>query len=402
MPAAPLPADEEARLAELHRSSILDTEADPAFDRVTRLAAAMFGTPIALVSFVDENRQWFKSCVGVEITESPRETSFCAHALDRSEVLVIQDATADPRFADNALVTGETHIRFYAGAPLRTRNGLALGTLCILDTEPHADEFGPEQQQHLADLAAIVIDELELRSAAGALVEARNAAEQANDAKSQMLSFISHEMGGPLTTIYGFSDLLERVDLDEGPRDMVVSIRRAAEHLHAVVQDLLDIARLEKGELRLDLDDVDLGVLAAEVVADAGPHADSLGISVTADLDGSSVVAAGDPVRLRQVVSNLVSNATKYNRPGGSVTVATALDDGAATITVADTGIGISAAEIDTMFDAFVRLESGKDRKGVGLGLALVRQLVERMGGTISVTSTVGEGSRFEVSLPAA
>lgn len=126
--------NERDRLA-VHRSyEVLDTPPEAVFDQITTLAARIFDVPIATVSLIDERRQWFKSCVGVESSETPRGSAFCAHAILSDEVLVIPDATADSRFAKNAFVTGEPHLRFYAGAPLRTAGGLNLGTLCLTDT----------------------------------------------------------------------------------------------------------------------------------------------------------------------------------------------------------------------------------------------------------------------------
>jgi len=151
--------DETRRLSELFDANILDTPAEPAFDHITRLASRLFRTPIALVSLVDDERQWFKARVGLDCSEYPREHAFCAHAIQHDAVFVVPDARADPRFAENPLVTGEPHIRFYAGAQLRASLGPKLGTLCIIDSEPrHA--FGSEQQALLRDLANLVEDQL--------------------------------------------------------------------------------------------------------------------------------------------------------------------------------------------------------------------------------------------------
>jgi len=147
----------------LRKYAILDSPDEPAFDRITRLAARLLGTPITLLTLVDEDRQWFKSTYGFEPRETSREVSFCAHAILSNEVMVVPDAATDSRFADNLLVTGAPRIRFYAGAPLRTPDGLNVGTLCVIDTTPR--QFSVEEQQDLADLAALAMDELQLRMA---------------------------------------------------------------------------------------------------------------------------------------------------------------------------------------------------------------------------------------------
>jgi PAS domain S-box-containing protein len=156
--------DEQDRLKELRRYAIVDTPPEPRFDRITRLAARLFGVPVALVSLVDEHRQWFKSSHGTQLRQTPRDISFCTHAIASDQVMVVPDATVDPRFASSPLVTGEPHVRFYAGAPLVTAGGFRLGTLCLNDTIPR-EPLSADQVATLADLAAMVVDELELRLA---------------------------------------------------------------------------------------------------------------------------------------------------------------------------------------------------------------------------------------------
>ena len=182
----PLLTSEAERLDALHSYGILDTPPEAAFERIARLASRMLGMPIAAVSFVDKDRQWFKARVGVDIWETTREVSFCAHAIHDDKIMVVPDAKADPRFADNALVTGDPGVRFYAGAPLHTKDGHPLGTLCVLDRRPR--RFTATQHQILADLAALVLDELALRLE----ISARQKAEADLRERHESLQ-ISHE-----------------------------------------------------------------------------------------------------------------------------------------------------------------------------------------------------------------
>ncbi len=158
---APIPATEAARLTALRAYGILDTPPEAAFERIASLAARILEMPDAFISFVDQDRQWRKAILGSQARETPREASFCAHAILGDAVMVVPDATADPRFADNPMVTGEQGVRFYAGAPLRDPDGHRLGALCVTDTRPH--RFDERQQAILSDLAALVVDELALR-----------------------------------------------------------------------------------------------------------------------------------------------------------------------------------------------------------------------------------------------
>ena len=157
---ARLPDDESTRLAALQGYCVLDTLPDKSCDQITELARTLFGVEIALVSLVDEERQWFKSRAGLPAHETPRSMSFCAHAILSRNGLVVLDAHRDPRFRDNPLVTGAPHIRFYAGAPLVSPQGHALGTLCLIDHRPR-QYFSPSDQDRLEQLAAMVMERLE-------------------------------------------------------------------------------------------------------------------------------------------------------------------------------------------------------------------------------------------------
>ncbi|WP_051244688.1 GAF domain-containing protein [Azohydromonas australica] len=158
MTPAPIPAEEQERLAALRALLILDTPPEERFDRVVRFAADEFDCPIALVSLIDENRQWFKARVGLEVCETGRDISFCGHAVVRESIFVIEDASADERFADNPLVTGAPFIRFYAGAPLAARDGQRVGTLCLIDTKPR--QLDATDLGILASLRDLVAEEL--------------------------------------------------------------------------------------------------------------------------------------------------------------------------------------------------------------------------------------------------
>lgn len=160
-PPYPLPADEEQRLRELERYGIVGAGSDEHFDRLVTLASSLFASPVAAISLVEADRQWFLASKGLNVCETPREVSFCAHAILHDDVLVVSDARADERFRSNPLVTSDPHIRFYAGAPLRTPHGHALGTLCVIDQKPQ--EPSEEQLRQLTLVAELVMRELELR-----------------------------------------------------------------------------------------------------------------------------------------------------------------------------------------------------------------------------------------------
>jgi GAF domain-containing protein len=166
------PTREENRISLLRSYGILDTPAEEEFDDITRAAALVCGTPIAWISLVDESRQWFKSRLGVDITETPRETSFCTHAMEQTEPFVVPNAEKDPRFSQNPFVTGHPNIRFYCGMPLRSE-GLGLGSLCVIDRTPRI--LTSEQMQLLKVLSNAVLSRLQLRRALHLIDDLRSA-----------------------------------------------------------------------------------------------------------------------------------------------------------------------------------------------------------------------------------
>jgi GAF domain-containing protein len=168
---------EDERLNALREHGILDTPAEESFDEIVRAAVQAFGVPMAAVSLVDRHRQWFKARVGLDVSETPRDVSFCAHAIQGDDVMVVPDATQDPRFADNALVTADPSLRFYAGAVIRSEAGIPLGALCVVDTVPRPDGLTDEQVSLLQMLADQVSEQLRLRRLVNE--HAARAAEQA-------------------------------------------------------------------------------------------------------------------------------------------------------------------------------------------------------------------------------
>lgn len=394
----PLPHDEELRLEALRRYEILDSAPEEAFERITSLAKRLFGVPIVLISLVDTNRQWFKSCIGLDTKTTTREVSFCAHAILRDEVMIVPDATLDPRFAQNPDVLGGPGIRFYAGAPLRTAEGAALGTLCIIDRKPRPP-LSDEEQLTLSDLAAVVVDEMELRLSLrksvereAALNRAKAVAEQASASRAHFLSRMSHEFRTPLNAILGFAQLLEGEDLTADQKEDLRHIHDAGEQLLHLLTEALDLSRLEAGRVRMVIEDVALAPLVTAAVRAAGaPHA-----SVDVDA-GLSVLA--DAARLRDVVAELVGNATRHAGPEVSVLVTARRDGDVVELRVSDDGRGMTPADAEGMFAPFER--GAGNAPGLGLGLAVARRTLEAMGGSITAEGAPGTGTTMVVSLPA-
>ena len=414
---APAPLDEAVRLAELMRYEIIDTQPEVAFDRITRMAAEFFDVPIALVSLVDKERQWFKSHHGINTTESPRDLAFCAHVILEEGVMVVPDATLDPRFAQHPSVLHEPNIRFYAGAPLKSKAGHNLGTVCVVDTRPHLEITGYHIRK-LADLAAIAIDEMELRLALinanrdlaelrtvkDSLEQTRYQAEVAIQEKAQFIATISHELRTPMNGILGMAYLLQDTKLDIQQKEYVDTINHSASNLLLLINDVLDLSKIEAKELIIEHIPFDIKKGFMENIKLLTPLANKKNIGVFYNIEGSVPdMVTGDACRFSQIMNNLLGNAIKFTDKG-SVTASLSYHQEIQTIycEIQDSGIGIAENNRSAVFEKFIQGDASITRKygGTGLGLAITKKLVLMLGGDINFSSEIGAGSTFWFTMP--
>jgi signal transduction histidine kinase len=396
MPAAPLPENEARRLAALRELGILDTGPEPLYDDLTALAAEICETPICLVSLVDGARQWFKSSVGVEASETPREVAFCAHAILGQGLFEVEDSRLDPRFKDNPLVTGDPRVVFYAGVPLSLGEGLNLGTLCVIDQKPK--RLSERQRQALQRLANQVEAHLRLRKANLELA-------RAYATKADFVAVMSHEIRTPMNGILGITDLLLATSREAETIEQLKLVRECGDAMLSLLNDILDYNKIEADRLELDPHPFDPRSLLRGLAEVYGKAAAAKGLSLVFRDEGLPDRAEGDSGRIRQILTNLLSNAVKFTSRG-SIEVAAraeARDDGRLTMifTVRDEGIGISPEALERIFSPYMQVDASTARRfgGTGLGLAIVRGLAASMGGTVRVESELGRGSAFTVEL---
>jgi signal transduction histidine kinase len=409
MPAieAPVPPNEKERVEALHRYEVLDTMPEAAFDDLCGLAAYICGTPVAHVSLIDGDRQFLKSIHGMGVQGMPRNMTFCTHALTDSGVFVVSDLSKDERFSAHPFVESDPHVRFYAGAPLVTDDGYALGTLCVMDVVPR--QLEPRQLAALAALSRQVIDQLDLRrnnsrldAAERAMSLARARAERANEAKTTFLARINHDVRTPLTSVLGYAEIVQADPHADDVMESVARIISASHHILALVNTINDIGRIESGALSLSPERIDVNEIVRQAMEMVGPLADAQGIATAFSADTPPCGVYADRQRTLDILLNLLSNGIKYNRKNGTLTVTCRNEEGCVRIAVADTGLGIPSDKLPLLFRPFERLGAEDTSiQGTGLGLASARRLCEAMGGTIGVESALDIGSTFFIVLPA-
>ena len=444
----PPPPDEDARQSRLRDYRILDTLPETTYDRIARLAALALDTRMATISLADNTRLWFKARVGLDAASVPRLGSICTAVLASDAPFIVPDAAAHPELCDTPLVAGPPHIRFYVGVPLRTPDGLRVGTLCAMDRTPRP---APSAQQiaMLQELATLATEALELRRPRdggqeelqfgpqdgaphdgprgdGTLVKDPRPADAPRSllaayvAKSEFLASLSHELRTPLNAIAGYAGLIAGADdTPAATAEHAGEIMSATRHMLALVNDILEYSRLEAGTLPIGWQRVPLRLPVEEALRMVAVFATSRGIRLERDFTRPDAVVRGDPVRIKQVLLNLLTNAIKFTPRGGIVTVSltqtppapagptpggpTPGGDERATLTVRDTGIGIAAEDIPKTLVPFGQImpQDGGQAEGTGLGLPIAKALVERLGGTLTLESRLGYGTTVSVHLPA-
>ena len=396
MEAAPLPDNEDERLAELLSYDVLDTEAEQLFDDLTTLASQICDTPIALISLIDPDRQWFKSRVGLDAEETSREIAFCSHAILQDDVFEIPNASLDPRFHDNPLVIGAPDIRFYAGAPLVSPSGHAIGTLCTIDRKPR--KLTESQKTSLQTLSKSVVAHLELKRKNREL-------ERTSQFRSDFLSYVSHEIRTPLNAINTFSRLLEgeaqKLKLPESFTTPLSHVTQSGERLLEIVNSVLDIKQIEAGKMRVMPRAVSTHDFFTHLFSLTKIRAEDGGITFTTTIDSRVPdTLFFDDTKFGQVALNLLSNAIKFTSRGKSVSAQVKYKNDKLIFNVIDQGIGISEEDQKRLFTPFERMENAHQISGTGLGLNISKRLIELMDGTIKVSSKVNEGTRISVTLP--
>ncbi|MBF0245094.1 MAG: GAF domain-containing sensor histidine kinase [Planctomycetes bacterium] len=394
-----IPSNEAERLRELDACAILDTLSEKEYDDLTGIAAQICATPIALVSLVDGTRQWFKSHHGIDASETPREHAFCAHAINApGQLFEVSDSRKDIRFSDNPLVTGEPRVIFYAGVPLVTEGGHALGTICVIDHMPKSLTEG--QIKALSALSGQVMCLLTLRKKKLELQESLKGLQEKNEVLEQFASRAAHDIKSPLNNIKSCVELLQgelKGVISSEMQGFLGILEKSTDTLRGLIDGLLLHSRSDRWAEE-DKEQIEVPSFLDDI-AGLFRNADDVNIEIDTDLERASI----HTVALKQVLINLISNAQKYgDKPVTEIRVAWREEGLQYIISVEDNGPGIAEADIKKIFVIFERLIS-RDRYGVpgnGIGLATVKKVMDKLGGSIEVRSEVGKGTAFILHFP--
>jgi signal transduction histidine kinase len=395
----PHPHNEAQRVKTLAAYELMDSGYDRDFDAIAEIASNICGIPISLITFIDENRQYFKSHVGTDVTENARELSFCTHAIASSEeIMIVNDARIDVRFANNPMVTGPTKLVFYAGVPLINEGGYALGTICVLDQKSH--HLTDSQIRALKSLAKQIVDKIELKRKIAHLEQRNDALAKANILIQNFASMAAHDIKNPLSSILLTSQLLRKdasTSKDDRTSKLLEMNIASSKSLISLVDDMLEYSRspelLFARKQKVSVHELFERVSSLSVIPE------NFKVSFTSNL----VEMYFSSIAIEQILLNLLSNAIRYNNKArGTVNIEISEDSFHYILTLADNGNGIAAEYHEKIFDANFTLQD-KDRLGSrsnGIGLSTVKNLVDSLRGSIRLTSLIDKGCTFTLSFP--
>lgn len=399
MKLAPIPQNEHERLMDLYSYHILDTLPEKDFDDITAIASEICGTPISTISIIDKDRQWIKSQVGMLTQDTPRDISFCGHAVNAPhDIMLIPNSKEDERFHDNPHVTGDPHIVFYAGVPLISDKGYALGTLCVIDTAPKVLNEG--QLKSLRALANQIVCQLVLRKKNMELAQSKFSLQEINEELEKFAHVVAHDLKSPCNNFIGLSEILlndANNKLTEDSKEIVNYISESAKQLKTLIDDILKYSQT------LNFNHNDTQDYSFEELIQTLRPMLQLPEKFVLQYHGPDTMISVSKAALLQILLNFCTNAIRYNdKENGTINITFSEETDYFVFSVADNGRGIHEDDFERIFEPSFTTLKGTDRfntLGQGIGLATVKRLVNKLGGDISVTSKIGEGTTFRFTV---
>lgn len=381
--------NEQERLEALKSLNILDTKQEKEYDELTVLASYICDTPVAFISLVDKDRQWFKSKVGIDTKETKRSESFCTHAINQPErIFEVEDTTKHELFKDNIFVV-EKGVRFYAGAPLIHDNGYALGTICVVDFEPRI--LSQQQKIALKNLSNQVVKLLELRARNENLREIQRNLREKNEQLKNFAGVVSHDMKMPLSNIIVTIDILKskyKKVLDEAGFAYLNNLKQSAFKMSDYITNILMHYKSDEITEKQPKESVDVHELLENIIElmDVNDNCD-----INLPADNQQITC--NKIALEQILLNLIGNSLKYNdKEKIVIDIDLTENEEYYLFSVTDNGIGIPKENQKDIFKLFstVAERDRKGQKGNGIGLSTVRKLIHNLGGKIDINSKEG------------
>lgn len=381
MKSAIFPDNEKQRLESLKTYNILDSLPEEEYDGITKIASAICNTPIALISLVDDKRQWFKSHHGLEAKETSREVSFCAHSIIKpNELFVVNDATKDERFYNNPLTTKKPNVVFYAGAPLNTSDGFSLGTLCVIDNKPK--NLNENQKESLKLLAKQVVSLLELRKKNEELKNVNVKVTKLNDQLNNFAYRLTHDLKSPISGVNFLLDVLKEdhsnLFIGTEVENHVELISNRMVYMRTLIDEILEYSRVNSENIVYE--EFNFGAILKSIVRNI-----DFENRVLLDTKNLDVNIVSSKIGFVQIFQNLISNSRKFSDEDKvEINVDLKIDKDFLHITYVDNGPGIEEKYWDKVFKIFETLENSNN-DNTGIGLATVKSIIKRLGGKISL-----------------
>lgn len=403
----PIPSNEDARLEELNKLQVLDSEQEAQFNEIVELASRICKTPMSLITLVDENRQWVKAKVGLDLTESDRNDAFCAHTILGDSVFEVPNALEDERFVNNPFVVNESNIRFYAGIPLVSENGFNLGAICVLDTVPR--KLTEDQIFALDVLSRQIIKLFDLRlrnlqiEAQNSIMEnQKNHLLELSEIQNKIISIVAHDVRSPVASLRNVINLKKQNDISaDEMNEFMDMLSKQLDGTMSLLSNLVEWGGILIKKSAAKWSEIDLFTLIENIFKDLEVAALVKHNKLVNEVVKGTKVWA-DENMLKFIIRNLMSNAIKFTE-NGSVSIASSGEKTRTRILIKDTGIGMNEEIRSNLFKAN-RSSSRKGTKkeeGSGLGLILSKEFAENLGSDIQVESEVGKGSIFSFTVPA-
>lgn len=390
------PINELERVSSVQKYKLLDTLPESDFDNITSLVATICDVPISLITLLDADRNFFKSHHGLDLQETPRNLSFCGHAiLNEDDIFIVEDSRQDIRFKDNPLVNGYKAI-FYAGVPLKDQNGLALGTLCVYDHKPR--QLTSLQKKALITISKQVMNLFELRLNNRLLDETKQELIDRNNELNKFASHVSHDLKSPLANIISLTNFLKEEDgntFTEESVEFINYIEESAESLKDYIDGILMHYKTNE-LLRADKELVSIDQLFDSV--QRMHMLDDNQFKTNSNTQNAFINKAA----ITQILINLVDNALKYNKKSNPEVLLNYTENKQHYLfSVTDNGNGIPDNQQEEVFKLFNNNNQidTTGKKGTGIGLFTVQSLVKKLGGSITLQSEVGTGSTFKFTI---